>query len=224
MIPVNRAAEPDVVHRALEKYREWLEEQPFHHADCPAQRHKIQSSDLKKLSRSDSRTVRGHLYDAYGGVCAYLSIRIEKGAGYELDHFLPKSLYPGLAYDWGNFRLACSGINHKKNDAEGIADPCDISQHAFHLNLLTGAIFPSPDEPAESRQLLQRTIDVLGLDSEENRSMRAGRYYEYLSGQVSGQHLAQESPHLWQEVRRQGYLRTEGAAAAPLQGRGLSQL
>ena len=52
------------------------------------------------------------LHKAYHGICAYLCVYFEEslGAG-TVDHFLPKSLYPGEAYEWKNYRLACSRMN-----------------------------------------------------------------------------------------------------------------
>ena len=33
-----------------------------------------------------------------------------------MEHFKPKSLFPSLAYDWGNYFLACNGCNGAKLD------------------------------------------------------------------------------------------------------------
>ena len=48
------------------------------------------------------------LHAKYRGVCAYLSVFIERvTGGASIDHFVAKSKRPDLIYEWSNYRLAC---------------------------------------------------------------------------------------------------------------------
>jgi hypothetical protein len=53
------------------------------------------------------------LYKSYNKICAYSAQWISRPEGNPtVDHFLPKSAKPELAYEWHNFRLACLTLNH----------------------------------------------------------------------------------------------------------------
>lgn len=55
------------------------------------------------------------LYDRYEGVCAYVSIYIDRVTGSRsVDHFIAKSSAVEHAYRWSNYRLACGKINGRK--------------------------------------------------------------------------------------------------------------
>jgi hypothetical protein len=67
------------------------------------------------------------LHDAYRGVCAYTCFYIEKTAGPTVDHFvaITKAALKE-AYEWDNYRLACSLMNTHKNDFSDVLDPFDV--------------------------------------------------------------------------------------------------
>ncbi|MGH9719846.1 MAG: HNH endonuclease [Bryobacteraceae bacterium] len=48
--------------------------------------------------------------------CAYCEGGINSTRTQQVDHFQPKSLFPSLAYDWGNYFLSCGGCNGAKSD------------------------------------------------------------------------------------------------------------
>jgi uncharacterized protein (TIGR02646 family) len=109
------------------------------------------------------------LYAAYDGVCAYVSIRINRVTGARsTDHFIAKSSAIEHAYRWSNYRLACQKMNSRKGTFDALLDPFEIGERTFVLNLLDGSIKPSPDLDEETRKRAQDTIDRLGLDDEED--------------------------------------------------------
>jgi uncharacterized protein (TIGR02646 family) len=58
------------------------------------------------------------------GKCCYSEIRLgEEGKYMEIDHFLPKSLYPGKVLEWGNLLPACNLCNRTKGDHDTGLDP-----------------------------------------------------------------------------------------------------
>ena len=59
------------------------------------------------------RKAKGDMGRLYGGVCAYCAIWRSHDAR-TVDHFIPKSIEPSLAYRWDNFRLASFSMNSNK--------------------------------------------------------------------------------------------------------------
>lgn len=147
------------------------------------------------------------MYASYDGCCAYLAVFFERviGGG-SVDHFIAKSQRADLAYEWHNYRLACSRMNSRKRDFGDVLDPFEVETGWFHLELVSGCIFPDPHLPEEQRQDIQVTIDRLGLDDAGNREMRARHYQEYRQGFYTADFLKKRSPFVWAEANRQGLL------------------
>ena len=148
------------------------------------------------------------LYEAYDGVCAYLGIFFERVTGAASDdHFVPKSTAKAeFAYHWPNYRLACLRMNTLKRDFADVLDPFEIREGMFHLELVTGRIYPNPDLLKGEFEQVERTIVRLGLDEPDCRGMRSRDFGEYVSGNVSADFLRRRFPFLWSEASRQGLL------------------
>ena len=147
------------------------------------------------------------LYTVYGKCCAYLAVFFEwTTGGGTVDHFAPKSLRADQAYEWSNYRLACSRMNSRKRDFSDVLDPFDVKDDWFRLEFVSGRIFPNPHLSESLRQRVQETIDRLGLDDSDNREMRARHYQEYCEQEVTEVHLQKYSPFVWMEAQRQGLL------------------
>ncbi len=147
------------------------------------------------------------LHQKYGGVCAYLGVFFERimGGG-SVDHFIAKSANAGLAYEWDNYRLACSTMNSRKREYSDVLDPFSIEPECFRLELCTGRIYPNPDLPAADIRSIYQTIKRLGLDDPQCREMRTRLYQEYLEHSLPPDYLKMKSPFIWQEANRQGLL------------------
>ncbi|MBQ6471841.1 MAG: hypothetical protein IJJ33_07650 [Victivallales bacterium] len=144
------------------------------------------------------------LWEAYGGICAYLSIYFEYATGAaSVDHFVPKSVDKSLAYEWSNYRLSCLGANRRKHTHK-ILDPVGLRPDSFRLNLCTGRIYPNPTMDVEYKKECQDTINALGLDSPICRNMRKKRFDQYCSNEISLAHIQEESPFIYAEIIRQG--------------------
>lgn len=147
------------------------------------------------------------LYLCYGGICAYLAVFFERTTGgASVDHFVAKSKLAGLAYEWTNYRLACSTMNSRKRDYEDVLDPFDVVNGWFRLELISGRVYPAPDQPDDVKMRVEETIDRLGLDDPGNREMRARHYLEYRQGFYNEEFLRRRSPFVWFEAERQGLL------------------
>lgn len=147
------------------------------------------------------------LFNSYQGVCAYLCVFLERvTGGGSVDHFIAKSKQADLAYEWSNYRLACATMNSRKGDYDGVLDPFAIGPNMFHLELVSGRIYPNPDlAPVEQRDV-ENTIQRLGLDDPGCRRLRVRHYQEYLEGLYTRDFLKRSSPFVWTEGNRQGLL------------------
>ena len=147
------------------------------------------------------------LYSKYNGLCAYLAIFFERvTGGGSVDHFIAKSERADLAYEWANYRLACSTMNSRKWKFGDVLDPFEIREDMFHLEFVSGHIYPNPGLPAEERKSVADTIKRLGLDDPGCREMRARHYQEYREGQYTSDFFKKRSPFVWYEANRQGLL------------------
>ena len=135
------------------------------------------------------------LHQAYGGVCAYLCVFVERiTGGMSVDHFIAKSALAGLAYEWSNYRLACSVMNSRKRDFDDVLDPFEL-------------------EPAQTT-LVTHTISRLGLDDPLCRELRVRWFDEYLTEPLPESYLRRKSPFVWAEAQRQGLLLNSPASSA----------
>lgn len=153
------------------------------------------------------RRTAAELHAVYGGVCAYACVFLERPlGGVSTDHFVAKSRRLSLAYEWSNYRLACLIMNARKTDYETVLDPFTLSANTFHLELVSGRIYPNPRLARSKRDAAQTTIDVLELDDPTFREMRARHYAEYVAGEYDAVFLRKRSPFVWTEADRQGLL------------------
>lgn len=147
------------------------------------------------------------MHTSYNGYCAYLAVYIERVISVgSVDHFIPKLNRVDLAYEWSNYRLACSRMNSRKRDFEDVLDPFEVETGWFRLEPVTGRIYPNPSLSAELKGTIQTTIDRLGLDDAGNRGLRARYFHLYCSVGYPEKALKQQSPFVWVEARRQGLL------------------
>jgi len=148
------------------------------------------------------------LYEAYGGICAYVAVRIPRVVGTPtVDHFVPRTAQLGLAYEWSNLRLASGTMNTRKREFTDMLDPFAVEDGWFVLNLMDCGVSPARGLDAPLRVQVEATIKRLGLDDEACRQVRAEAYDRYLSGDVNLEQLRRESPFVAAEVERQGMQR-----------------
>jgi uncharacterized protein (TIGR02646 family) len=95
--------------------------------------------------------------------CAYCQSDAQAGQAGHVEHFRPKSLFPSLAYDWGNYFLGCERCNLTKSDkwpATGaFVRPDQGDPSARFVFDDKGGISPAPGD-AEA----QVTVQSLRLD------------------------------------------------------------
>lgn len=156
VIPVDLQEEPaNFDERVRQPGLAWLAEQGISLDQAPA--------DPSKLPNYWTRTSE-QLWEAYSGVCAYLSIYFEWGTGAaSTDHFIAKSSLAGEAYEWNNFRLSCLAPNRSKNKYDDVIDPIGMAEHTFVINFSSGEISPNPALPAKQKALARKPLPALSL-------------------------------------------------------------
>ncbi|MBZ4334805.1 hypothetical protein [Corallococcus sp. AS-1-12] len=158
------------------------------------------------------------MHEAYRGICAYSCFYMEPLCGPTVDHFVALSRTGAAqAYEWDNYRLACSLMNAAKNKFPDVLDPFVIQDGWFTLNLVTFQVEAAEglDEPL--KQQVQATITRLKLDSREVSNTHLKWFETYWKPMVPTQpiplwFLEQRAPFLVREMRRQGRIRPEDAA------------
>jgi hypothetical protein len=121
-----------------------------------------------------------------------------------VDHFLPRSSYPELAYEWHNYRLACARINQFKADKIGILDPLKIRSGWFVLDCASFYVHPADELENDLVGQIQYTIDELGLNCDPLVELRYTVTRDYSFGNVTLAFLNDRYPFVGFELTRQG--------------------
>lgn len=143
------------------------------------------------------------LYKAYGRVCAYSCFWIPPAGGESIDHFVPRSVAPNLAYEWSNYRLAGTKFNQRKGSHQDIIDPFKITGDWFVLVFPAMLIKPNSSLPEKTRRLVQNTINILKLNEEILVSYRLDWLLEYCDEDISFRTLQKKAPFIAHELNRQ---------------------
>jgi uncharacterized protein (TIGR02646 family) len=149
----------------------------------------------------------GDLRSAYRSVCAYCCLYVPMESS--VDHFLPKSQYPTLAYEWNNFRLAHSKINSYKANNVGVLDPFHIQPGWFILDFANCHVKPNPATPQAVQQKVAYTIGVLRLNTDDSLvQFRFSLVRNYSKDFVTMDFLDVHYPFIAIELKRQGIQHT----------------
>ncbi len=161
------------------------------------------------------------LHKAYRGICAYVSIYIDRATGARsVDHFIAKSNARELTYEWSNYRLACSLMNSRKGRFDDVLDPFEVEDGWFVIELAFLKLFPNPELAPDLQDRVQDTINRLGLNDKGCRDARADYLLPYIMGDISFDYLKHRCPLVAHELKRQGRVRdtVPPASVAPVVG------
>jgi len=154
------------------------------------------------------RHISDQLYSVYKGICAYLGEWFSKPAK-SVDHFIPKSVAPTLAYEWGNYRLTSTLINNYKDNDTNIVDPFTVQLGWFVLDLPSCLIKPGTSLSSSIMSMVTNTINVLKLnDNDDLVQNRCNILKEYANGDVAFIFLRNHYPYIAAELERQGAVET----------------
>jgi len=89
------------------------------------------------------RQVLPDMRQAYEGICAYCAFWIPHSTGnHSIDHFIPKSQNPNLAYEWDNFRYVSARFNSRKGNRT-ILDPFTLPLNWFVIDFKSFFVSPN---------------------------------------------------------------------------------
>jgi hypothetical protein len=145
------------------------------------------------------------LWDAYYGICAYSCHWIPRTTGARsVEHFLPKSLRPDLAYEWSNYRLVCSRLNSRKGNFQDVVDPFYIQYGWFILEFPDMIIKPNVNLSPALMQQVKDTIKRLQLNDDETLVKDRWDWIEaYVKKEITFKHLTKKAPFIAYELKRQ---------------------
>ena len=123
-----------------------------------------------------------------------------------VDHFVPKSLRPSLAYNWQNFRLARARLNSYKGNHTDVIDPFTLSERWFVLDFSTFLIRPLSKLSRAKKRSVQRTIDRLRLNIDNDYvDERIGVIRGYCAGSLPMTVIRRYWPFIGQEMDVQNF-------------------
>lgn len=176
---------------------------------------------LRQLPRPTAKQWKGREYwqhalpdmrTAYKGICAYCAHWIPHSTGsHSIDHFMPKSMAPELAYEWHNFRYVSSRFNSRKG-TRAILDPFELEPNWFVLAFPSLLIKPNPTLQPDQKKAVLNTITILKLNTDETLVQERQNWLEFFgTGDISFAHLQKKVPFIAYELKRQGLLNDLGS-------------
>ena len=148
------------------------------------------------------------LLESYRRICSYLCLYIPRGTGARsVDHMLAKSAAWDQAYEWTNYRLACSLMNSRKGAATSVLDPFEVEDGWFVLELVAFQVLPGDGLADGVTEDVRRTIERLRLNDDECRGAREEFAEDYWQGEIPFDYLRRHAPFVAGELRRQNRLR-----------------
>lgn len=155
------------------------------------------------------RKVLPHMRRAYGEICAYCAHWIPSSTGsHSVDHFVPKSQNPQLAYEWSNYRYVSARFNSRKG-VQTILDPFELAPNWFVLDFTSFLIRPHPALSRQQKELVNQTISCLKLNLDEDLVLERQNWFDcYHCGEISLTHLIRRAPFIAYELQRQGKLKS----------------
>lgn len=151
--------------------------------------------------------IHDDLYQDYKGICAYCASWTPRTPSKRLDHtsvdhFLPKSLNPYLAYEWDNFRLCRSRLNANKADQLTVIDPLYVTNGWFALDFATFLIIANDSIPTYIQFHVDESISTLGLNVDDYVNERISIVKQYCLDTMSLTDLRSLYPFIAAEMVR----------------------
>ena len=150
------------------------------------------------------------LLESYHRICSYLCLYIPRGTGARsVDHMVARSLAWEHAYEWRNYRLACSLMNARKGDAVSVLDPFEVEDGWFALELVAFQVLPAHGLADQIAATVEDTITRLRLNDDECCGAREEYAEQYWREAITIDHLKRHAPFVASELRRQNRLRAD---------------
>jgi hypothetical protein len=147
------------------------------------------------------KNIKDDLSQLYKHICAYTGEWVYKESA-SVDHFMPKSKYPQLAYEWDNYRLTTKEMNNIKGDKVDLIDPFDVQIGWFVLVLPGCDIKPCETLNEIDRNKINYTINVLKLNSDKRSENRSIIIQDYINNGCPFDSLKKRYPYIACELER----------------------
>ncbi len=123
------------------------------------------------------QSVRKRLSEMTQAHCAFCDGQIGTESRETVEHFRPKSRFPGFAYQWDNLFPCCDMCQSQKLEQfdDGLLKPDDDDfafMRYFVVNFKTGEIEPSPHADEQLQDRAKITIRMYGLNLPARNSAR----------------------------------------------------
>ena len=202
MMRVTLAPEPDT-------FDERVRQPGLRALDRLARRCSVPKSEIPSSKFPDHwRRSLDDLLAAYNRICSYLCLYIPRGTGARsVDHMVPKSAAWDRAYEWDNYRLACSLMNSRKRDAVTVLDPFEVEDGWFVLELVAFQVLPADGLAEPTAAAVEGTIERLRLNDGECCGAREEYAEEYWREHIPFDYVRRHAPFVANELRRQDRLR-----------------
>jgi hypothetical protein len=145
------------------------------------------------------------MHDLYNGICAYSCLYIPYTTGRDtVEHFIPKSKNPELAYEWTNYRLVCGRLNGRKREFIDVIDPVGIQNGWFVLKFPMTLVAAAKGLPDWLTPRIDETIKRLKLNEDGQCVKDRFKWVkDYADGGISFIHLKRHAPFIAYELERQ---------------------
>jgi hypothetical protein len=171
MIHFERPAEPGNFQETVEvPGKDWLRDHP--------------NANPKEFPKY-WKTCQPELARGFRCLCAYSLMHISCSG--VVDHYLSKSRDRGLAYEWSNYRYACSTMNSRKwTFDERILDPFEVQDGWFEVQLGSWQLLITDRIPESKRERAGFTLEQLQLGTGDDvTSARRFAYDRFANGEFT---------------------------------------
>jgi hypothetical protein len=151
------------------------------------------------------RDIKADLYQLYKSVCAYTGEWFPEPAA-SVDHFIPTSKEPRLAYEWDNYRLTTQKMNNIKGNKTDLIDPFEVQLGWFVLDFPSCYIKSCMEITDIEDKKVRDTINALELNSYERTDTRYNIIQEYINGKMNFDFLRINYPYIAYEIERQNLI------------------
>lgn len=159
------------------------------------------------------RKALSDLWTAYNGICAYSASWTPRatpgGTAPEdstVDHYVPKSAAPNLAYEWANYRLCRRRLNTRKDNFRDVLDPFTVGPGWIELDFRTFLLVPNGQLAAQARSDVVATIQRLELNKDNDYVLERIRVIrEYCLARATFAEVAKRYPFMAFEMERQDF-------------------
>lgn len=197
MIPVIKKPEPpDFDRNVRQPGLRYLESNP--------------NPDFKRRRRYWSKA-KSDLYHTYDGICAYSCFYLVDNGS--VDHFLPKSRRPDLAYEWDNYRLASQRMNSNKGDSIDVIDPFHVQKGWFAIDFPSCLVRIGSKLHKSLVGQIEKTIEELKLNTDDYFvQARCDIMISYATDEFDLSFLEKKYPFIASEISRQNITQADAKA------------